>query len=319
MSYSLKLCLFFFIAAAISILQSCDAIIEPSIKNKQVQPEAPADLFQSNSYTLNFWWDEVEHALSYRLQVITQSFTSPGGLVLDTVITRNSFSFNLNPGNYQWRVMAANGSSGTDFSVPRSFEVEASSIKQQTVQLSAPVNNLITSQNTVVFQWSGLYGATKYHFELDSNNFIDEGKILADLSMPGQQVSYAFPTDHRYQWRVRAENDTAQSLWSGVNQVTYDRTPPPAVAVIAPANDLTVDLPAALQWRAAEAGAKYKLYVFKSDSSTLYNANYPVTLNALSYSFNSGASGDRIYWRVSAIDAAGNEGPASELRHFLIR
>jgi hypothetical protein len=319
MTGALKLYLFFNIAAIMLLLQSCDAIIEPSVKNKQVQLEAPADLFQSTSYTVNFWWDEVEHALSYRLQVVTQTFATPGGLILDTVVTRNRFSFNLNPGKYQWRVMAANGSSGTEYASPRSFEIEPSSIKQQTVQLSSPGNNLITNQNTVAFQWSSLYGATKYRFEIDSNNFVDEKKVLANMPIPGLQVSYTFPADRHYQWRVRAENDTAVSLWSAINQVTYDHTPPKAVAVTAPADNLTVSLPVALQWSSTESGAKYKLYVYKSDSTTLYNNSFPVTLNALSYSFNSGASGDKVYWKVSAIDAAGNEGPASDLRHFVIQ
>lgn len=319
MTRTLKLYLFFNIAAGMLLLQSCDAIIEPSIKNKQVQLEAPAEASQSSTYTINFWWDEVEHALSYRLQVVTQTFAAPGGLLLDTVVTRNRFSFTFNPGKYQWRVMAANGSSGTEYSSPRSFEIEPSSIKQQTVQPSSPANNSITNQNTVIFQWSSLYGATKYHFEIDSNNFIDESKVLADMSIPGLQVSYTFPADRRYQWRVRAENDTAQSLWSAINQVTYDHTPPKVVAITAPADNLTISLPVALQWIATETGAKYKLYIYKSDSTTLYNNSFPVTLNALSYSFNSGASGDKIYWKVSAIDAAGNEGPASDLRHFVIQ
>ncbi|MES2113012.1 MAG: hypothetical protein V4577_29955 [Bacteroidota bacterium] len=319
MSHTLKLYSFAFLAAGVWLLQSCDAIIEPSIKNKLIQLEAPADLSQSSNYAINFWWDEVEHALSYRLQVVTQTFAAPGGLVLDTVVTRNRFLFTFNPGKYQWRVMAANGSSGTEYTSPRSFEVEPSSIKQQTVQLSLPGNNFITNQTTVVFQWSSLYGATKYRFEIDSNNFVDESKVLANMPISGLQVSYTFPADRHYQWRVRAENDTAQSLWSAINLVTYDHMPPKAVAVTAPADNLTVSLPVALQWSATEAGAKYKLYVYKSDSTTLYNNSFPVTLNALSYSFNSGVSGDKVYWKVSAVDAAGNEGPASDLRHFVIQ
>ncbi|MDB5090875.1 MAG: hypothetical protein JWR09_4869 [Mucilaginibacter sp.] len=307
------------VMAGIAFLESCDAIIEPSVSKKQVQLEAPADHYQSASYTINFWWDEVEHALSYHLQVVTQSFASPGGLVLDTVVTRSRFSFNLDPGIYQWRVMAENGSSQTAFTAPRNLEVEASSIKQQTVQLTAPVNNLVTNQAFVSFQWGTLFGATQYRFEIDTNNFANESTVLSNQVIPGQQLNYTFPKDQSYQWRVRAENDTAQSRWSAINSIVYDHTPPAVPGLVSPTNGQTVSLPVSLQWGAVATATRYKLYVFKSDSTSLYNTSFPLSVNTTSYSFNLGNAGDKIYWKVSALDAAGNEGQASELRNFALQ
>ncbi|SHL98564.1 hypothetical protein [Mucilaginibacter sp. OK098] len=303
----------------IAFLASCDAIIEPSISKKQVILEAPADQYQSSSYSINFWWDEVEHALSYRLQVVSQSFASPGGLVLDTVVTKNRFSFTLDPGKYQWRVLAQNGSSQTAFANPRDLEVEASSIKLQTVQLNSPANNLITNQSVQTFQWGSLFGATKYRFEIDTNNFSNESTILSNQIIPGQQLNYTFPKDQSYQWRVRAENDTAQSRWSAINSIIYDHTPPAVPALVSPTNGQTVSLPVTLQWGAVTTAVRYKLYVFKSDSTSLYNTSFPLSVTTTSYSFNLGSPGDKIYWKVSALDAAGNEGQASELRSFVLQ
>ena len=132
------------------LIASCDAIIEPSISKKAIQLEAPSDQYQSTSYTVNFWWDEVDNALSYHLQVVTPNFTNPGSLVLDTIIKKNTFAFNFNPGNYQWRVLAQNGSSQTVYSPSRNFTVVAGSIKQQAVQLTSPANNLITNQGSTL-------------------------------------------------------------------------------------------------------------------------------------------------------------------------
>jgi hypothetical protein len=305
--------------AGTALLTSCDAIIEPSISKKQVQLEAPTDQYQSTSYSINFWWDEVEHALSYRLQVVSQSFVSPGGLILDTVVTKTRFSFNLDPGKYQWRVLAQNGSSQTAYTNPRDLEVEASSIKQQTVQLSSPANNLITNQNAQVFQWGSLFGATKYRFEIDTNNFANESKVLSNQIIPGLQLNYTFPKGQSYQWRVRAENDTAQSRWSAINSLIYDHTPPATPALVNPTKGQTVKLPVSLQWGAVTSATRYKLYVFKSDSTSLYNTSFPLSVSTTSYSFNLGNPGDKIYWKVSALDAAGNEGQASELRNFVLQ
>ncbi|HTK19615.1 MAG TPA: hypothetical protein VL442_08890 [Mucilaginibacter sp.] len=113
---------FIFLLSAV-LFSSCDAIIEPSIAKKTIQAEAPSDQYQSKSDTVNFWWDEVDNALTYHLQVVTPNFTNPGNLVLDTVLKKNIFSFNLNPGNYQWRVLAQNGSSQTAYSAPRNFSI----------------------------------------------------------------------------------------------------------------------------------------------------------------------------------------------------
>jgi len=281
--------------------------------------EAPTDQYISTTYTVNFWWDQVDNALSYRLQVVTPSFAAPGSLVLDTVVTKNKLSFNFIPGNYQWRLLAQNGSSQTAFTTPRNFTVTASSIKQQSVQLTFPANNYITNQSTIVFQWGSLYGATQYRFEIDTNNFTNPSSVISNVAIPGQQVNFTFPKDQVYQWRVRAENDTAQAQWSAVNMVTYDHTPPPKVSLIAPTSGQTIPLPVSLQWGSAASATKYKLYVFKSDSTSLYNQNFPALVNATSYNFNLGKSGDRVYWKVTALDAAGNESQPSDLRSFVLQ
>jgi hypothetical protein len=310
---------FMFACGLIGLLSSCDAIIEPSIAKKPVQTEAPSEGYQSTSYTVNFWWDEVDHALTYHLQVVTPDFNNPGSLVLDTIVKKNTFAFTLSPGNYQWRVLAQNGSSQTPYSTPRNFSVAAGSIKQQAVQLSSPANNLVTNQGPVLFQWSSLYGATKYQLEIDTNNFADENTLVYNRTIATQQYSFSFPKDGVYQWRVKAENDTAQAQWSVVNVVTYDHTPPAAVTLSAPADASTLPLPVNLQWNAASGAIKYKLYVYKSDGTTLYSQSFPMVLTSTSYSFNQGNSGDKFNWTVTALDAAGNESAAVTKRSFTLQ
>jgi len=104
-------------------VSSCNDIVEPSVKGKQVQLESPFDKFQSTSTEISFWWDEVDHATTYYLQVVKPDFAAPESLVLDTVITKNRFLYILTPGKYQWRVMAQNSSSHTEYCTPHSFEI----------------------------------------------------------------------------------------------------------------------------------------------------------------------------------------------------
>jgi hypothetical protein len=300
-------------------LYSCKDIIEPNISNRPMISEAPGDQYQTNNYQINFWWDEVEDALAYHLQVVTPSFDKVGGLVLDTIIKTNRFTINLSPGIYQWRVQAQNGSYKTQFSTPKSFVISQSSITGQMVQLSSPANNLITNQGTTVFQWGNIFGANKYRIEIDTNSFTDETKVLYNQAIASQQLNFTFPKDQIYQWRVRAENDTAQSKWSAVFTITYDHTPPPVVNLISPNNNQQASLPVSLQWSSVNSAAKYKLYVFKADSVTTYNSTFPLSVNTPGYNFNTGAIGDRVYWKVTAVDAAGNEGKATPLRSFVLQ
>jgi hypothetical protein len=301
-----------------TLLSSCKEFIEPSIARRQVFLEAPADQYQSTKYNLNFWWDEVEDALSYRLQVVTPGFDSIGSLVLDTLVKGNKFTITLEPGNYQWRVRAENGSSQTAYSSVRSFIVEESSLTNQTVSLSSPANNSVISQNVGLFKWNSLFSATKYQVEIDTNNFTDENTLVYNQTVPGQQVNFSFPKDQTYAWRVRAENATEQSKWSAVNYVTYQLPPPGQVSLVSPSNGNAANLPVQLSWNAVSGASAYKLYVFKGDSTTLYNNSFPLKFATTSYNFNLGNPGDQLYWKVSAVNASGKEGKASTLRSFVL-
>ncbi|OKS87285.1 fibronectin type III domain-containing protein [Mucilaginibacter polytrichastri] len=300
-------------------LSSCKDLIEPDISNRQVVAEAPGDKLQTQNYSMNFWWDDLEDALQYRLQVVSPKFDSIPSLVLDTIIKGTKFSINLSPGYYQWHVRAENGSSKTAYSQAKSFTILQSSIKLQKVQLSTPANNFLTNQNSLSFSWSPLYGATQYHLEIDTANFADEKSIYYDKTISGQQINVTLSKDQVYQWRVMAINDTAQAQWSAINTFTYDRTPPAAVKQIAPGDKTTLNNPVSLQWNTVSTAVKYKLYVYKADGTTPYSSSFPMLLTATSYNFTTGSSGDTVYWKVTAIDAVGNEGPASDTRSFMIQ
>jgi hypothetical protein len=164
-----------------------------------------------------------------------------------------------------------------------------------------------------------LYGANQYRFEIDTNNFADPNTVVSNTLITGQQINFTFPKLQVYQWRVQAQNDTAQSQWSAVNTITFNNIPPAQVILTSPTNGQSLSQPVSLQWKAVTNALKYKLYVFKSDSTTLYNSSFPLAVNGTSYSFSQGISGDKIYWKVSAVDAEGDEGKASLLGNFVLQ
>jgi hypothetical protein len=81
-----------------------------------------------------------------------------------------------------------------------------------------------------------------------------------------------------------------------------------------------VNSPVSLQWSAVATAAKYTSSTFlKAILITLYNNTFPPVLNSTNYSFSAGILGERVVWKVAAVDAAGNEGQATAVRSFVLR
>lgn len=303
---------------AVALFTGCKEFIEPSLSKKNVTLLAPANGAETNIYAQTFWWETLEDALKYRLQVVSPDFDHPVRLLLDTLVKTNKFTFTLDPGNYQFRVRAENGSSQSPYSIS-SFKIYPSSIKDQQVQLSAPANNLVTNQSDISFKWQSLYGATQYRLQVDTNSFVDETNLFIDRTIPGLEFPANFVREKTYQWRVKALDATTESKWSVIQSVTFNKTPPPKVVLTSPANNETVVQPVTLKWESLSTAKKYELNVYKNENRVPYSSKYPVSLTTNSYIFNEGRSGEKLFWEVRAIDAVGNTGPFSDLRSFVIQ
>lgn len=295
----------------------CKEFIEPSIEKKNTVLLAPANGTETNVYNQTFWWEELDNALQYRLQVVMPDFNNTSRLVLDTIVTKSKFSYTLEPGNYEWRVRAENGSSQTPYS-KAAFIINPSSIEQQQVQLQSPANNFVTNQSSAVFKWLKLFGADKYQLQIDTANFEDETVLFFNKSTPNQEFNVTLTRDKVYRWRVKAVNATVESKWSVIQNLTLDKTPPGIVFLTSPTNEQVVTKNVSLKWEALAEAKKYQLYIFKSDGTSSYGS-FPIIITTSTYSFTEGKSGEKLFWQVRAIDEAGNFGAFSELRSFLIQ
>ncbi|MGX5689525.1 hypothetical protein [Arcticibacter tournemirensis] len=301
------------------IVTSCSEFIERSIEDKKVFLNAPADSAESGKYLQSFWWEPVDDALSYRLQIVSPSFNQAQQLILDSVIKDNKFSFTLEPGEYQWRVRGENGSSQT-FYTTRTFFIYETDLSKQQVQLKGPPNGVITNQRNFITSWYSMYSAAGYLLQVDSTagNFTDEPSLFVNTIVANTEYAVTATSDKTYSWRVKAKNDTSESKWSAVYRFTFDGTAPGKVVLGSPANGSGVSKPVTLQWNVLADAKKYLLYILKSDS-TAYNSSYPLTLTTNSYSFNGGETNEKILWKVKAVDAAGNIGADSEVRNFTVQ
>lgn len=93
----------------------CEAILEEDISNQTVVLLAPAENTQLSEGDINFSWQVMDDATSYRIQVATPNFANATQLVLDLDTTETNASVMLTPGTYQWRVSASNSEYSTSY------------------------------------------------------------------------------------------------------------------------------------------------------------------------------------------------------------
>lgn len=297
---------------------ACHDIIERSLSESEMKLLAPVNALQTASYQQTFWWEEQHGALGYRLQIASPSFDSISKIIIDTLVMKDKFIYTLEPGNYEWRVRAENGSSRSAYGL-RKLMIHPSSLKEQVLQVISPLDAGFVLRDQVSFSWLGLFGAERYRIQLDDHNFLDEKNLIVDATT--DNLSFVYSLDHqgRYQWRIRAENGSENSKWSSVRTFEYDTTGPDKVQLLLPANRQLVSLPVSLQWATSADVNQYELFVFKSDSVTRASADYPKKINASSHAFSAGQSGETLLWRVRGIDKAGNAGIMSDFRSFTLQ
>src|SRR5258705_9410550 len=104
---------------------SCEDFIEKDISGKHVSILAPADGYISNSLTITFWWNELEGAEQYKLQIVKPNFAAIQDIIADTTLTDTRFTTTFAPGTYQWRIKAMNNGGDSDYST-RTFTVDSS-------------------------------------------------------------------------------------------------------------------------------------------------------------------------------------------------
>ena len=303
--------------SCLALIIGCSEFIEKDLSGQKVFLTSPSDSVETNKYTQSFLWEPINNT-SYRLQIASPSFNSSTEVVQDTLLKTNRFNFILEPGTYEWRVRVENSGSAGIYSA-RKLIIHQSSIKNQQVLIKSPLAGFVTNQSNVLYSWHRMFGADAYYLQVDTNNFSDDNELVFESRTPNTEFSVPLSTDKSYQWRVRAEADTVVSKWSPIQTFVLDATPPGKVNTGTPTNGQAVTKPITLQWAIVNGATKYQLIIYKNNGSTIYSSTFPLLLSVNSYSFTEGEYNETLYWKVRAIDAAGNLGEFSDVKNFTIQ
>lgn len=306
------------ILAAFSIaiafyVTSCRDIVSTNLSRKSITILAPGNNLVSQSYTQQFWWQEIEGADQYNLQIVKPSFTAGQQLIVDTTISGNKYTHTLQPGAYQWRVRAQNNTSNTDY-VTYNLTIDSTlNLSNQLLLLDTPPDNFYADSLSQTFSWFAMPNATEYIFRILTLSGIQIGNSQATS---GTDISYTFPGEGTYKWRVSASNSQSGSPYSEHTIIIDITNPGIPTLTFAPINDTTRLIPVPLAWNSIEANASYYLQI--STDSTFTSIVKDTTTSDLSYNFRNPITNQFYFWRLRAIDLANNVGAYSNRRKFKV-
>lgn len=304
-------------------LAGCDDLIEPDISNQSVSLLTPAANSRSTTVVQRFEWGAISSARTYRIQIARPSFTSGMRLVLDSVVRQPSVTKSLAPGTYEWRVQALNAGYATGFSL-RTLGVDSTgSLINQLVQLNQPASGYLTNATTLTLSWDKLPMAQQYRLWISPN---PRGGALAPLDSTVGTATTVLLRPARlsqvYQWKVTALNATTRVV-SATRTFEVDVTPPSAPTLVVPtAGASFLTLPITLSWtRSGTDISQDSVFIYRADQTTLFTgfprlASAPgLTLAANSSPLITGT----YYWAVRSMDRAGNWGPVTAKRAFVLQ
>lgn len=302
---------YFSFLVLISFISCEEILIVDDISEKEVILTAPANNTTLSSSGVTLSWETIENAEKYQLQIATPNFEVPQQIVTDTLITKNSFTQQLNIGKYQWRVRAVNSAYETAYAT-RSFEIlNNDDFQNNTVILLTPSNNITTKTAAQKLSWDAIIGATNYQLQIldESNTLVKEQNTASTL------VNFTFD-EGKFTWKVRASNGTAQTLYTA-RSITVDTKAPNTPVPSNPANaSTTTNTSINFQWsRTSIPGSPEKDSIYVYTESALTNLNFK---DKGPSPYNKTLTTGTYYWFVKSFDDAGNVSARSTVFNFTI-
>jgi hypothetical protein len=295
-----------FILILFCAIVGCSDIIEEDLTNDIVQVLSPQDNFSANSTTINFFWDHLEGADEYQIEIVKGRFDSIASFIVDTFLSENQFVYNFNPGQYQWSIRAVNSEYSTSY-FTRSFRVDSlSDIAQSTVLLTFPVLNEFYGDSSLTLSWQSIFNATSYVVRMidkSTNNFVLLDTVATNFLSTGDILG-----SKNYQWEVKALNSESETAFSS-SSFTVDLTNPEIPALIKPDDQLSPAIGPVVNftWRSGqdENWAYDRIYVYRTTLSSAPIIDVIITDSTYIDSTSFISTG--VYkWRVKSFDKVDN-------------
>jgi hypothetical protein len=303
----------------LAIIYACrkDFVVD-DIRNKILVVNAPADNLITTNNVITFWWEPLDGAEKYNLQVVQPNFAVIASLIADTNVTGTKFNLTLQPGVYQWRIKATNAGHSTAFQT-FSLRIDTTTdLSGQVVNMLTPANGTLTGNKVQVFTWSSLPAAKKYRIQVNNGVIIDSTVTKTSLTVTLTAVA---GNTTAYTWNVKAINDNSETQFNPVSfSFTVDLKPPSAPSLTSPLKGFSVRDTTYLVWGRNNP--------FDISHDSIYVATDSAFTNVISQTWvnqtkiriaeleNPPSIPSTYWWKVRSFDVAGNRSNFSAVLSF---
>lgn len=294
------------------VFVSCEKIIEENIEDDNMLVLAPADSLSTVSNSITFWWELLDGADGYRLQIVKPSFGNVAELLLDSLVEGDKLVWSLGAGTYQWRVRGENSGYYTDYAV-RTLTVDTTSdLSQLTLFVNNPPENYETNNSTITFNWQGLDAVDDYRFEIGDVGFTTS---YVDVNINDTAITYVLEHGF-YEWRVRGQNSSSNTPYV-TRFLTIDTIVPVAPSLVSPMDASVFQSDTVILNWTRDQGASYdSVFIYNDSTFALPIQIFQSTVDSFQYINTTDAT---YYWRVRSYDGAGNRSQFSLGRKFSLQ
>ncbi len=295
---------------ALVFIASCKEVIEPNISQKTINVITPKNYDTLLNPTVTFWWDELEGATKYKLQIVRPSFNNIQTLVADTNVSGTQFVKALGAGPHQWRIMAYNNSSSTAYFTRNLFIDSTLDLSNSTVVPLSPAQHAMVYAKNVTFTWQGPLAATSYQLQVMDTA---TGAIDVNIGIATSTYTKTLTNFSKYKWRVMGEStasgtQTPFSAWKTFTLVMKEPT------LQSPVHKDSLSAPYVFNWSNRSAYATADSIFISSDSlfQTTPVKQDKIVSSATAASYTVSATGvftagHYYFWRIRSYDAAGGK------------
>lgn len=294
------------------IIVGCDDILEvPDISNETVSLIAPSEGAVVQGNTTTFSWQPVIDAEEYLIQVATPNFNSASQVIVDSIVSLTSFTQELLPNTYEWRIKALNSGFETLYSANNFTVQQSEGFSGNTLILESPADNFAANETDITLNWQAIEGAIEYRVQVLEGDVIIFDEIFTETTADLTFIEGSF------NWQVRAQNATENTLFSS-RSIVIDLTNPNTPTLDSPANNESINMnDVDFSWIREDISGSREL-----DSIFIYSdmslQNLVTRGQSLDRSFTTNLDSDTYFWIVQAFDDAGNESDASTTGTFTV-
>lgn len=318
----LSICL---LMGLLSVLIGCNDVIETDISENTPVVILPQDGAVVPEFA-TFSWEKMEGAKQYRLQIRTPEFDNPTAISYDTTIAKTNLNLLLESGIYEYTLTALNNGFESLPAGPFAFTADTIQGGQTEITLISPnQNDFYSDTYEGPFSWSSVPNVSTYEISIREGTDYATGAIIYSensITASSVTISDLELETNEYVWGIIATfpNGNTTSTFTKIFKV--DGTPPPTPSLISPNNEATVFVPSTFTWSNPQDLGTVKSPVF-SHFQVASDPNFNTILEEEETTDETYETSDinqagTYFWRVRAIDEAGNEGDYSSVREFYI-